>query len=171
MLNTLLMSSRNIYIQKYIGLNTSNSLPFGAGEKGEEPGPWRRHIFCQLLSHPDPLLHVDSQGPNRSRFLQAFPLLGSTFPSLRAVVGVDPHRVDLVAEPEGNRVLCVGECLVYGKQGRGKAMLRHCSSSAAPLACRGLGTTTSSRVGRCSHPNDLPILSSLSHMLEDGAPI
>lgn len=57
-------------------------------------------------------------------------------------MGVDPHRVDLVAEPKGITPSSVGDCTVHGKQGSGRAVLGHPSSSAAPLACGGLGTAT-----------------------------
>lgn len=66
---------------------------------------------------------------------------------------------------------CVGECTVYGKQGR-KAVLRHCSSICSSSGLQRAWDHLRPHVlGDALAPSVVLVLSSLSHVLEDGAPL
>lgn len=135
------MNSRNIYIQKYKGLNTSDSALRCRTEGGRATCIFCQHLSWGWANHPAPLL------PEYSQLHQAFSKLPIAWLCFSPHSGQPWSKSQSVAEPKGNLPV-----VPWFMASRGKGHVWALLLSAAPLACRGFGTSTILTLGEGLSP-------------------
>lgn len=141
------MNSRNIYIQKYKGLNTSDSALRCRTEGGRATC-----IFCQHLSrgwanHPAPLL------PEYSQLHQAFSKLPIAWLCFSPHSGQPWSRSQSVAEPKGNLPV-----VPWFMANRGEGPCLGIALICSSFSLQRVWDKHHPHVGRGTQPNDLQVL-------------